>query len=137
MNTLNTLSIPQLQRAIAIKEAIAQLEQELSGLAGGAKPTVVAAPAAPAAKPVVAKKPTISAAGIARIKAAQKLRWAKIKAAAKPVATVKPGVTPAVKPAPAAAKPAKKKWKLSAAGLAKIKAANKAYWAKKKAAGKK
>ena len=76
----------------------------------------------PAAAPK--KKVKISAAGIARIKAAQKARWAKIKAA-KPVA----------KPAPAP-RPARK-WKLSAAGKARIIAASKAYWAKVKAAKKK
>jgi hypothetical protein len=38
--------------------------------------------------------------------------------------------------APAATPAPKKKWKLSAAGLARIKAANKAYWATKKAAKK-
>ena len=65
----------------------------------------------------------LSAAGIARIKAAQKARWAKVKAGKSA--------------APAAAKPAgKKKRTMSAAGRAKIAAAAKARWAKAKAAGK-
>jgi hypothetical protein len=61
----------------------------------------------------------MSAAGRARIAAAQKARWAKIKGA---------------KPAPKA--PAKKRT-MSAAGRARISAAAKARWAKARAAGKK
>jgi hypothetical protein len=75
------------------------------------------------AKPVAGKRGPkrggMSAAGRARIAAAQKARWAKSKA-------VK--VAP-----PAAAKPAKKKRKMSAAGRARIGAAAKARWAKIKA----
>ena len=72
----------------------------------------------------------MSAAGKARIAAAQKARWAKIKAAAKPAAAPKAVVAAkaAAKPAPAA-KPAAKK-KISAEGIARIKAAQKARWAK-------
>ena len=65
-----------------------------------------------------AKKPKISAAGIARIKAAQKARWAKIKAA---------------KSAPKTAKVIRK---FSAEAKARISAAAKLRWAKAKAAGK-
>jgi hypothetical protein len=61
----------------------------------------------------------MSAAGKARVAAAQKARWAKIK-------TAKPVVT--------AAKPAKKKFTMSAAAKAKISAAAKARWAKIKGA---
>ena len=117
MSTLNTLSISQLKRAVALKEQIAQLEQELSAIAGGAKPA--ATPAVAAAKPAP-KKGGMSAAGRARIVAAQKARWAKIKAA---------------KGAPAA-KPAKK-FTMSAAAKAAISRAAKARWAKIKAAKKK
>src|SRR5258707_9656778 len=67
------------------------------------------------------KKGGMSAAGKARIVAAQKLRWSKVKAA-KPVAKT------------AAVKPAKKKGTISAEGIARIKAAQKARWAKIKAA---
>ena len=74
------------------------------------------------------KKGGISAAGRARIVAAQKARWAKIKAA-------QAGNPAAAKPA--ATKPAAKKSVLSAAARAKIAAAVKARWAKAKAAGKK
>jgi len=69
----------------------------------------------------------MSAAGKARIVAAQKARWAKIKAAkpeAKAVTAIK------------VAQPAKKKFTMSAAAKAKISAAAKARWAKIKAAKK-
>ena len=107
----------QLRQAAALKEQLESLQNELA--------TFLRAPAA-TPPPAAAPKPkgTISAAGIARIKAAQKARWAKIKAA-------KPVAKPAPAPVPA------KKWKLSAAGKAKIIAASKAYWAKVKAAKKK
>jgi hypothetical protein len=78
-----------------------------------------------AAKPV--KKGGMSAAGRARIIAAQKARWSKIKEA-KPV--VKAPVK-AVSPAP------QKKGGISAEGRARIAAAAKARWAKAKSAGKK
>ncbi len=73
------------------------------------------------------KKGVISAAGRARIVAAQKARWAKIKAAqgAKPAAAKASSAKPAAKSS------------LSAAARAKIAAAVKARWAKAKASGKK
>lgn len=112
---MNELTISQLKKAVALKEKIEALNKELALILG------------PSTTDQAPKKGKMSAAGRARIREAQKKRWAKIKAAQ--TANVKP----ASKPAP---KTAKKKWKLSAAGLAKIKAANKAYWAKKKAAKK-
>ncbi len=78
MSNLLTLTVAQLRHAAAIKEKIASLEKELV--------TILGAPAVavklPAAKPVK-KKGKMSAAGRARIVAAQKARWAKIKAAKK------------------------------------------------------
>jgi hypothetical protein len=111
MSNLFDLSSAQLIRAAAIKEKISALEKELVSILGSP---------APAAKPVAApkKKRTMSAAGLARIKAAQKARWAKIKSA-----TVKVTVKA---PAPVA----KKKFKMSTAAKAKISAAAKARWAK-------
>ena len=65
------------------------------------------------------RKRKMSAAGIARIRAGVKARWAKIKAAKK------------------GAKPAKKaKRKVSAAGRARLSALAKARWAQVKKAGK-
>lgn len=73
-----------------------------------------------AAAPVAARggKRTFSAATKAKMAAAQKARWAKLKG------------EPAAAPAPAA----KKKRKMSAAGRAAIVAAAKARWARVKAA---
>ena len=78
----------------------------------------------------------MSAAAKAKISAAAKARWAKVKSSAKPAAAKSvPSVKPALvtKSVPAA-KPAKKK--ISAEGIARIKAAQKARWAKIKAAKK-
>ena len=76
MSNLLTLSSAQLKRAAGIKDRIAALEKQLDALLGASSP------APKAAKPAK-RKNKISAAGIARIKAAQKARWAKVKAAKK------------------------------------------------------
>ena len=115
MISLSSLTSNQLKRAAAIQEQIEALHNELNGLLGGSAPAAVSA--AVAAPKAGRKK--ISAAGIARIKAAQKLRWAKVKAA---------------KPSAPAAKKTKK---MSPAARAKIAAVAKARWAAIKAAGKK
>ena len=85
------------------------LNTELASILGG--------PASTPAK--TRKKRGMSAAGRAAVAAAQKARWAKIKAAKPP-----------------AKAPAKKR-KMSAMAKAKISAAAKARWAKVKGAGKK
>lgn len=113
-NQISSLSTAQLRRAADLQEKIEALNEELASILG------ISAPA-PAKAPT--KKGGMSAAGRARIAAAQKARRAKAKA-------VKPVVKPAVK-APA------KKRSMSAAARAKIAAAAKARWAKVKAAGKK
>ena len=111
MSSINNLSVQQLRQAANLKEQIEALEKELSQLLGSTtKPVATKAPQ---------KKGGMSAAGKAKIAAAQKARWAKIKAA---------------KPATKAAMPAKKKFAMSAAAKAKISAAAKARWAKIKAA---
>ena len=117
---ITELSPSQLRQAAALKEKIAGLEKELAAVLGSeTKSTSV--PAKPA------KKGGMSAAGKAKIAAAQKLRWAKINAAkGKPAA----GKTVAK---PAAVKPAKKKFVMSAEAKAKISAAAKARWAKVRA----
>jgi hypothetical protein len=107
------LSSEQLLIAADLKEKIAGLEKELSHLLGSTtKSAVVKAPK---------KKGGMSAAGRAKVAAAQKLRWSKIKAAkAKP-----------------AAQPVKKaRKKLSADAKAKLSAKLKAIWAARKAAKK-
>ena len=116
---LSDLTASQLRQAAALKEQLENLQRELASILE--TPAAPQAPAAPAAAPQAApqKKGTISAAGIARIKAAQKARWAKIKAAAEP-----------------AALPKQKKFTMSAAAKAAISKAAKARWAKIKAAKK-
>jgi hypothetical protein len=102
--SLINLSPAQLRHAADLKEKIEALQHELSHLHGGSE----AAPAAPAGR----AKRKISAAGIARIRAAQKLRWSKAKGTK-------------------AAKPGKRgPRKMSASARAKIAAAQKARWAK-------
>jgi hypothetical protein len=117
MNSIHHLSVKQLHQAADLKERIAGLENELEQLLG-----TKAAPIA--AYKAVAKRRGMSAAAKAKISAAAKLRWAKVKGA-KPAAKPKAGPVP------------KKKGGMSAAGRAKISAAAKARWAKAKAAGKK
>jgi hypothetical protein len=108
MSIIN-LTPKQLRRAASIKETIEELQNELNKLAGGS--TTLAQTAKP--------KRRMSAAGRARIRAAAKARWAKVK-----------GAKRSTKPA------AKKKFRMSAAGRANIIAAQKARWAKIKAAKK-
>jgi hypothetical protein len=108
---MNNLSVSQLKQAIQLKEQIEKLESQLSHILGGKTTSSAAAPATSGRK-------TLSAAVRARIGAAQKERWAKIK-----------GKSPTAKAA------RKKRGGLSAAGRARIIAAQKARWqeAKKKA----
>ena len=125
MSSITNLSSSQLRQAADLKEKISALENELGQLLGStSQPVAVKLAVATAPK----KKGGMSAAGKARIVAAQKARWAKIRAA-KPQAKA---VVTAVKAAP----PARKKFTMSAAAKAKISAAAKARWAKIKAAKK-
>jgi len=101
MSNINELSIGDLKKAVVIKEKIAELEQELASLLG-----------ASSSSPGPKRKGGMSAAGRARIAAAQKKRWAIINAGK---------TTPTSKPA---------KRKMSAAGRAAISRAAKARWAK-------
>src|SRR5208282_5750011 len=103
------LSSKQLRRGAKLKDEIESLEKELAHILG--TPTQAQNGAAPKRK--------MSAAGRAKIAAAQKARWAKAtgrKSAPKPVK--------------------KARRKMSAAARAKIAAAAKARWKKAKAQGK-
>jgi hypothetical protein len=124
MSSIANLSAQQLRQAADLQEKIADLENELSQLLGSSAKAI----AAPVVGKAPKKKGGMSAAGKAKVAAAQKARWAKINAA-------KSAVKPAAAPAKAAvvAKPAKKKFVMSAAAKAKISAAAKARWAKVKA----
>jgi hypothetical protein len=78
MNILLTLTVGQLKRAADIKEEITSLERELAAILHVPAPAAKTAAAEP-----VKKNGKMSAAGRTRIAAAQKARWAKIKAAKK------------------------------------------------------
>jgi hypothetical protein len=73
--SLNSLSAQELRRAATLKEKIQSLEKKLHQLLGSATQSgVQAAPK---------KKRKMSAAGRARIRAAVKARWARVRAAKK------------------------------------------------------
>jgi len=115
----NTPTLDQLQRGLAISEQIAALEAELAAIFGDASTPVKES--TPASAPTPKKKGSMSAEGRARIVAAQKERWAKIK-------TISPLDTLEI----ASSKPAKKRT-MSAAHKAKMKKAAQARWARIKA----
>ena len=110
-SSIATLSARQLRRAANIKDKIQSLENELGRILGAStKSSTAVAPK---------KKRKMSAAGRAKIAAAARLRWAKVK-----------GRKSATKPVKKARR------KMSAAARAKIAAAAKARWKKAKAQGK-
>ena len=74
-NILTRVSVSQLKRAVAIKEKIEQLEKELAGLLGTSEPSNNGR--------VGRKRRKMSAAARAKISAAAKARWAKVRAAKK------------------------------------------------------
>ena len=98
----------QLRKAANIQEKIQSLQKELGKLLGGSVQPPTKAP----------KKRKISAAGLARIVAATKARWAKVRARKAGKVVRKP------------------KKKMSAAAKARLSALAKARWAKAKKAGK-
>jgi hypothetical protein len=108
METFTNLTPQQLRWAANVKEKIDALQNELSRLLGSPAPAAGAVP----------RRKKISAAGIARIRAAQRARWAAFKKSEGPA-----------RPAP--------KRKISAAGRARLAALARARWAKVKAAGRK
>jgi len=99
--SISTPSIRALKRAINLKQRIEDLEQALFRLIGGPQ----------ASASGTSSRGGLSAAGRARIAAAQRARWAKVK--------LKSG-----------------RHKMSAAGRAKIAAAARRRWKVAKAAGK-
>jgi hypothetical protein len=115
MTNLKDLTTSQLSRIIALKEEIEALQSQIDSLVAGGEALGPIARRGP-------KKRRVSSAARNKIAAAQKARWAKVRAGQAGVAN--------------AAKTPKKRGKMSAAGRAKIAAAAKARWAKAKAAGK-
>jgi len=116
MSAITNLTPKQLRRAAAIKEKINALHHELVSVLGDT------APAATTKAPVAGRKRKFSAAGIAKIRAAQIARWAKLKGSGKP--SLKQ----------AAAKAPRRRSKMSAAAKAKLSARLKEIWAARKAA---
>ena len=80
-----TPSVAALRRAIEITEQIGKLESELNGILDGkgSSAPVAARSVAPAAAAPVKKRRKMSPEARARIVAAQKARWAKVRAAKK------------------------------------------------------
>jgi hypothetical protein len=113
MSSITNLSVQQLRKAATLKEKIQSLEKELGQLLGSTTAPGVATESKK-------KKFTMSAAAKAKISAAAKARWAKIKG--KTVAATVPTK--------------KTKGKMSAATKAKLSAKLKAIWAKRRAAKK-
>jgi hypothetical protein len=74
-NTLRDLTVAQLKKAAAIKERIEQLERDLTGILG--------IPEAMTVGGIVRRRRKMSAAARAKISAAAKARWARVKAAKK------------------------------------------------------
>jgi hypothetical protein len=114
MTNLQNLTVGQLRKVVAIKEQIERLEAKLGVMANGYGAALAAGGRAPKAKR------HMSRAARARIAAAQRARWAKVKQGGK-----------------GKSKPAgKAKRKVSAATRARLAAVAKARWAKVKASGK-
>lgn len=112
------LTPQQLRQAADLQERIAELQRELAELLGAVlEPAPATSVATETQAP--ARRRKISAAGIARIRAAQKARWAKNRASA---------------PAPAA-KPASGRRKMTPAGRARLAALARERWAKVRAEG--
>jgi hypothetical protein len=118
MSNLHNLTVAELRKAVAIKEQIEALQSELDSIIGG-EPVAVESAAPSRGR----KARSISAAGRARISAAQKARWAKAKRGA---ADSNGDAAPAEE---------KKKRKVSRAARAKLSAAAKARWARARATG--
>jgi hypothetical protein len=110
--SLINLTPAQLRHAADLKEKIEALQHQLSSL------NVAPEAASSDSEPAPRAKRKMSAAGRARIRAAQKLRWAKVKSAnsAQPAKAEKRG-----------------RRKMSPAARAKIAAAAKARWARVRA----
>jgi len=111
MSTLENISVSQLRKLVVIKEKIERLQAKLDAVTGNSDGIASAKP----------KRRGMSAAGKARIAAAQRRRWAKLRAGGKTEAPAKQG---------------RLRRKVSAATRARLAASAKARWAKAKAAGK-
>ena len=73
--SLRDLSVAQLKKAVAIRERMEQLEKDLTSILGIPEPMTVGG--------IVRRRRKMSAAARAKISAAAKARWAKIRAGKK------------------------------------------------------
>jgi DNA polymerase/3'-5' exonuclease PolX len=73
--SLRDVTVRQLKKAAAIKERIEQLERDLTGILGIPEPMTVGG--------VIRRRRKMSAAARAKISAAAKARWAKVRAGKK------------------------------------------------------
>lgn len=133
MSLLNDLSGAALRQAANIKDKIESLQNELAKLLNGTAISLSISKTKPQ------KKSGMSATAKVKIAAAQKLRWAKVNAAkssqkSSGTKLKVDGRETGNEKSVSNEKPAKKKGGLSATGKAKIAAAQKARWAKIKAA---
>jgi hypothetical protein len=74
-NIFSRLSVAQLKKATAIKERIEQLEKDLTGILGIPEPLTVGG--------AIRRRKKMSAAARAKISAAAKARWAKVRSGKK------------------------------------------------------
>lgn len=134
-----TPTLDQLKRALAISEQIAALEAELKAIFGGSTSTKAATATKAAPTTGDGRKGKRSAATIAKMKASQQARWAKVKGkkvpakakteapakakAEAPATTKRKPMSPATKAKMAAAM--KKRWALAKAGKAPAPTASK------------
>lgn len=111
-------SLAQLQQALSIAKQIQNLEAELAGIVGGGSPAPSPTREAFTSSGRKGRR-TMSAATVAKMRASQQARWAKIKGA-----TTTPAKAPATVP--------KKKGGLTPEGRASLAAKMKARWAARK-----
>ena len=142
MNTLIHIEPKQLRRAADLQERILKLQDELTEILGAPESPATEAPEQTKNR----KKYKFSAAARAKMRKAQKERWARIKGENTPAkAEKKPRKTLSTAVRKARSERMKAMWaarrmgkrKFSAAGRAALAAAAKARWAKAKAEGKK
>ena len=112
----NTPTLDQLKRGLAISEQIAALQAEMAALFNGSTP----APAAATSAKIDGRTGKRSAKTIAKMKASQQARWAKVKG------------TKVEAPAAKAQATVKKRKPMSPEHRAKLVASAKARWAAKK-----
>lgn len=107
MNSLASMTVSQLKKAVAIKERMEQLEKDLTSILGIPEPLTLGG--------MVRRRRTMSAAARAKISAAAKARWAKVRGSSTTAKPVKGGRT------------------MSAEARKKISEAAKARWARQRA----